>query len=64
MGGFKMSYSKDLIDQLQNLFNTFESDARYMRERIGELRDENEYLKRQIDVMLKVIGKDVNESRD
>jgi predicted hydrocarbon binding protein len=64
MGGFKMSYSKDLIDQLQNLFNTFESDARYMRERIGELRDENEYLKKQIDVMLKVIGKDVNESRD
>jgi predicted hydrocarbon binding protein len=53
-----MSYSKDLIEQLQNLFNTFEADARYMRERIGELRDENEYLKKQIDVMLKILGKE------
>ena len=53
-----MSYSKDLIEQLQNLFNTFEADARYMRERIGELRDENEYLKKQIDVLLKVLGKE------
>ncbi len=53
-----MSYSKDIIEQLQNLFNTFEADARYMRERIGELRDENEYLKKQIDVMLKILGKE------
>ena len=53
-----MSYAKDLLDQLQNLINTYESDARYMRERIGSLRDENEYLKNQIDVMLKVIGKE------
>ncbi len=57
-----MSYSKDLIEQLQNLLNTFEADARYMRERIGELRDENEYLKRQIDVMLKILGKEDNGS--
>ena len=53
-----MSYAKDLLDQLQNLINTYEADARYMRERIGSLRDENEYLKNQIDVMLKVIGKE------
>ena len=53
-----MSYSKDLIEQLENLFATFEADALYMRRRISELRDENEYLKKQIDVMLKVIGKE------
>lgn len=53
-----MSYSKDLIEQLENLFATFEADAQYMRRRISELRDENEYLKKQIDVMLKVIGKE------
>lgn len=53
-----MSYSKDLLEQLQNLIATFEADARYMRERIGELRDENEYLKKQIDVMLKILGKE------
>lgn len=55
-----MSYAKDLIEQFENLVATFEADARYMRERISGLRDENEYLKRQIDVMLKVIGKENN----
>jgi hypothetical protein len=53
-----MSYAKDLIEQFDNLVKTFESDARYMRERISSLRDENDYLKKQIDVLLKVLGKE------
>jgi hypothetical protein len=64
MGGFKMSYSKDLLEQFENWIATMELEARYMRERNERLEAENEYLKRQIDVMLKVLGKDVNESRD
>jgi regulator of replication initiation timing len=59
-----MSYAKDLIDQLQSLLNTYEADARYMRERIGELRDENKYLTNQIDVLLKVLGKEQHGNQD
>lgn len=59
-----MSYAKDVIDQLSNLFVTFEADAKYMRERIGELRDENEYLKKQIDVLLQVLGKENRGNQD
>lgn len=56
-----MSYSKDLIEQFENWVATMELEARYMRERNERLESENEYLKKQIDVMLKVLGKESHE---
>lgn len=56
-----MSYSKDLIEQFENWVSTMELEARYMRERNERLESENEYLKKQIDVMLKVLGKESHE---
>ena len=53
-----MSYAKDLIEQFENLTSTMELEARYMRERNERLEAENEYLKKQIDVLLKVLGKE------
>jgi hypothetical protein len=58
MDGNKMSYAKDLIEQFENWTATMELEARYMRERNERLEAENEYLKKQIDVLLKVIGKE------
>lgn len=56
-----MSYAKDLIEQFENWVATMELEARYMRERNERLESENEYLKKQIDVMLKVLGKESHE---
>lgn len=56
-----MSYSKDLIEQFENWVATMELEARYMRERNERLESENEYLKKQIDVLLKVLGKESHE---
>jgi hypothetical protein len=53
-----MSYAKDLIEQFENWTATMELEARYMRERNERLEAENEYLKKQIDVLLKVLGKE------
>lgn len=53
-----MSYAKDLIEQFENLTATMELESRYMRERNERLEAENEYLKKQIDVLLKVLGKE------
>ncbi len=56
-----MSYAKDLIEQFENWVATMELEARYMRERNERLESENEYLKKQIDVLLKVLGKESHE---
>ena len=56
-----MSYAKDLVEQFDNLVATMELEARYMRERNERLESENEYLKKQIDVLLKVLGKESYE---
>lgn len=53
-----MSYGKDLAEQFENYVATLELEARYMRERNERLQAENEYLKKQIDVLLKVLGKE------
>lgn len=53
-----MSHAKDLIEQFESLAATMELEARYMRERNERLEAENEYLKKQIDVLLKVLGKE------
>jgi hypothetical protein len=59
-----MSYAKDLTEQFSNLVATLELEARYMRERNERLQAENEYLKKQVDVLLQVLGKEKNEDRD
>lgn len=53
-----MTYGKDLVEQFENYTATMELEARYMRERNQRLESENEYLKKQIDVLLKVLGKE------
>lgn len=53
-----MSYAKDLSEELNNIVSTLEVEARYMRERNERLQAENEYLKKQVDVLLKVLGKE------
>lgn len=53
-----MSYAKDLSEELSNIVATLEVEARYMRERNERLQEENEYLKKQVDVLLKVLGKE------
>ncbi len=53
-----MSYGKDLAEQFENYTATMELEAKYMRERNERLEAENEYLKKQIDVLLKVLGKE------
>lgn len=59
-----MSYAKDLIEQFENLTATMELESRYMRERNERLEAENEYLKKQIDVLLKVLGKEHDGNQD
>lgn len=59
-----MSYAKDLMEQFENLTTTMELEARYMRERNERLEAENEYLRKQIDVLLKVLGKDKDGNQD
>lgn len=53
-----MSIAKELTEELTNFIATLEVEARYMRERNERLESENEYLKKQVDVLLKVIGKE------
>lgn len=53
-----MSQAKELTEELNNVVSTLELEARYMRERNERLESENEYLKKQVDVLLKVIGKE------
>jgi hypothetical protein len=59
-----MSYAKDLIEQFENLTATMELEARYMRERNERLEAENEYLRKQIDGLLKVLGKEHDGNQD
>ena len=54
-----MSQAKELTEELNNVVSTLELEARYMRERNERLESENEYLKKQVDVLLKVIGKEL-----
>lgn len=53
-----MSIAKELTEELNSVVSTLELEARYMRERNERLESENEYLKKQVDVLLKVIGKE------
>lgn len=55
-----MSNAKELTEELNSVVSTLELEARYMRERNERLESENEYLKKQVDVLLKVIGKENN----
>lgn len=51
-----MSHAKDAIEDLNNAIANLEVEARYMRERNERLESENEYLKKQVDVLLQVIA--------
>jgi hypothetical protein len=51
-----MRHAKDLQEEMNNIVSTLEMEARYMRERNERLESENEYLKKQVDVLLKIVG--------
>ncbi len=51
-----MRHAKDIQEELNNIVSTLEVEARYMRERNERLESENEYLKKQVDVLLKIVG--------
>jgi hypothetical protein len=53
-----MSAIKDVLEDMTSIVSTLELEARYMRERNERLESENEYLKKQVDVLLKVLGKE------
>lgn len=55
-----MSYGKDLSEQVENLIATLELEARYMRERNNRLESENEYLRKQVDVLLQIVSNSHN----
>jgi len=51
-----MRHAKDVQEEMNNIIATLEIEARYMRERNDRLESENEYLKKQVDVLLKIVG--------
>ena len=51
-----MRHTKDVQEEMNNIVSTLEMEARYMRERNERLESENEYLKKQVDVLLKIVG--------
>jgi FtsZ-binding cell division protein ZapB len=51
-----MRHAKEIQEELNNVVATLEVEARYMRERNERLESENEYLKKQVDVLLKIVG--------
>lgn len=59
-----MSYAKDLIEQFDSWISMVEIESDYLKKRNSQLQDENEYLKKQIDVLLKVIGKESHGNQD
>lgn len=59
-----MSIAKELIEEFHGMLATLELEAKYMRERNERLEQENEYLKTQVDALLKVLGKDKDGNQD
>jgi hypothetical protein len=51
-----MRHAKDVQEEMNHIVSTLEVEARYMRERNERLESENEYLKKQVDVLLKIVG--------
>ena len=51
-----MRHTKAVQEEMNNIVSTLEMEARYMRERNERLESENEYLKKQVDVLLKIVG--------
>lgn len=58
-----MSAVKEVLEEMSSIVSTLELEARYMRERNERLETENEYLKRQVDALLLIVGKDKDEDR-
>ena len=59
-----MRHAKDIQEELNTIVSTLEVEARYMRERNERLEAENEYLRKQVDVLLKVLGKEHDGNQD
>ena len=59
-----MSAIKEVLEDMTSIVATLELEARYMRERNDRLESENEYLKKQVDALLLIVGKDKDESRN
>jgi hypothetical protein len=59
-----MSYAKDLIEQFDSWISMVELDSRNLREKNERLEAENEYLKKQVDVLLKVLGREQHGNKD
>lgn len=53
-----MSAIKEAMEEMSSIVSTLELEARYMRERNERLESENEFLKKQVDALLLIIGKD------
>lgn len=53
-----MSAVKEVLEEMSSIVSTLELEARYMRERNERLESENEFLKKQVDALLLIIGKD------
>lgn len=58
-----MSAIKEVLEDMSSIVATLELEARYMRERNDRLESENQYLKKQVDALLLIVGKDKDESR-
>lgn len=56
--------AEELIKYLQNSLDRITKAQEYFVARNERLEDENRYLKNQIDVLLKVIGKDKDGNQD
>ena len=57
-----MSAVKEVLEEMSSIVSTLELEARYMRERNERLESENEFLKKQVDALLLIIGKDKDEN--
>jgi hypothetical protein len=58
-----MSAVKEILEEMSSIVSTLELEARYMRERNERLESENEFLKKQVDTLLLIVGKDKDEDR-
>lgn len=56
--------AQELVEQLRIAINRLTKEQEYFVARNERLEDENKYLKNQVDVLLRVLGKDKNEDRD
>lgn len=53
-----------VIKQLRNVITRIQKEQEYFVARNERLEDENKYLKNQVDVLLKVIGKEHDGNQD